>query len=237
MLLQKILLFLKFSFFAFCFKYLGSAFINMKFILIEASFPSYFAFSILPFCYWFATELFQSQLWNLVAGTFALSLFSGCLAGCLASWMTDWLTLLLTYLLTYIHTNILVTVGMVPAKLGFYWDVWDCRQTRFYFWISSFEKLNTQTLNFNGTCNERFNVKTLKKNSLTFTDWTLKQETLRVVKIVMICSTLASLWKIQYFWRLKYNWDEHLWQSLYWENSNPFSMFTKNLHRKCSLWF
>ena len=207
MLLQKILLFLKFSFLAFCFKYLRSAFISIKFILIEA-FPSYFAFSILPFCYWFATELFQTQLWNLVEGTVALSLFLAVwLSGWLASWMTDWLTYSFTYLLTYIHPNILVTVGMVPAKLGFYWDVWNCRQKRFYFWISSFEKLNTQTLNFNGTCNKRFNVKTPKKktNSLTFTDWTLKQETLRVVKIVMICSTLASLWKIQYFWRLKYN--------------------------------
>ena len=112
LLLQKILLFLKFSFFAFCFKYLGSAFINMKFILIEA-FPSYFAFFILPFCYWFATELFQSQLWNLVAGTVALSLFSGCLAVWLAGWLAEWLTDLLFYLLTYIHT---------PKYIGHSWD-------------------------------------------------------------------------------------------------------------------
>ena len=32
-----------------------------------------------------------------------------------------------------------------------------------------------------------------------------KQETLRVVTIVMICSTLASLWKFQYFQRPIYN--------------------------------
>ena len=61
-----------------------------------------------------------------------------------------------------------------------------------------------------------------------------KQETLRVVTIAMICSTLASLWKFQYFRRPIYNPVEHLWWSFYWKNSKPF---TKKLHRRCLLGF
>ena len=51
----------------------------------------------------------------------------------------------------------------------------------------------------------------------------------------MICSTLASLWKFQYFQRPIYNPVEHLWWSLYCENSKPLSIFTKKLYRRCSL--
>ena len=51
----------------------------------------------------------------------------------------------------------------------------------------------------------------------------------------MICSTLASLWKFQYFQRPIYNPVEHLWWSLYCENSKPVSIFTKKLYRRCSL--
>ena len=63
------------------------------------------------------------------------------------------------------------------------------------------------------------------------------QETLHVVTIAMICSTLASLWKFQYFRRHIYNSVEHLWWSFYCENSKPLSVFTKKLHRRCSLGF
>ena len=54
-----------------------------------------------------------------------------------------------------------------------------------------------------------------------------KQETLLVEKIAKICSTLASLWKCQYFRRLIYNPVEHLWWSFYCENSKPWTIFTK----------
>ena len=53
----------------------------------------------------------------------------------------------------------------------------------------------------------------------------------------MICSTLASLWKFQYFRRSIYNPVEHLWWSFYCKNNKPLSIFTKNLHRRCSLRF
>ena len=39
----------------------------------------------------------------------------------------------------------------------------------------------------------------------------LEQETLCVVTIAMICSTVASLWKSQYFQRAIYNPVEDLW--------------------------
>ena len=64
-----------------------------------------------------------------------------------------------------------------------------------------------------------------------------KQEKLCVVKIAMIYSTLASLWKFQYFWRPIYNLVEHLWWSFYCENSKSLSLFTKKLHHRCSLGF
>ena len=54
-----------------------------------------------------------------------------------------------------------------------------------------------------------------------------KQETLLIEKIATICSTLASLWKCQYFRRLIYNPVEHLWWSFYCENGNPWTIFTK----------
>ena len=65
----------------------------------------------------------------------------------------------------------------------------------------------------------------------------IKQETLRVVTIAVICSTLASLWKFQYFRKPIYNSVKYLWWSFYCENSKPFSIFTEKLHRWYSLWF
>ena len=62
----------------------------------------------------------------------------------------------------------------------------------------------------------------------------MKQETLCVETITMICSTLASLWKSQYFQRPIYGPVEDLWWSLYCENIKPFSIFTEKLHRICS---
>ena len=53
----------------------------------------------------------------------------------------------------------------------------------------------------------------------------------------MICSTLASLWKFQYFQRPIYNPVEHLWCSLYYQNSNPLSIFTKKVPPRCSFGF
>ena len=64
-----------------------------------------------------------------------------------------------------------------------------------------------------------------------------KQGTLRVVTIAMICSILSSLWKFQYFRRPIYKPIEHQWRSFYCENSTPLSIFTKRLHRRCSLGF
>ena len=62
-----------------------------------------------------------------------------------------------------------------------------------------------------------------------------QQETLCVVvTIAMICSTLASLWKSQYFQRPIYNPVEDLWWSLYCRNIKPLSIFTKKLPRRCS---
>ena len=84
-------------------------------------------------------------------------------------------------------------------------------------------------------------VKSLLEKKDTFalqTAWLeIKQETLRVVTIAMTCSTLASLWKFQYFRRSIYNPVEHLWWSFYCKNNKPLSIFTKNLHRRCSLGF
>ena len=53
----------------------------------------------------------------------------------------------------------------------------------------------------------------------------------------MICSTLASLKKFQYFRRPVYNPVEYLWHSFYCEKSKPLSIFIKRLHHRCSLGF
>ena len=55
-----------------------------------------------------------------------------------------------------------------------------------------------------------------------------KQETLRVVTITMICSTLASSWKFQYFQKPIYNPDRYLWWSFYCKSSKPLAIFTKS---------
>ena len=46
-----------------------------------------------------------------------------------------------------------------------------------------------------------------------------KQETLRVVTVGIICSTLSLFWKFQYFWGLIYNSVEYLWWSFHCKNS------------------
>ena len=55
-----------------------------------------------------------------------------------------------------------------------------------------------------------------------------KQETLCLVAIAMICSTLGSLWKSQYFQRPICNPVKDLWWSLHCENIKPLSIFTKS---------
>ena len=45
----------------------------------------------------------------------------------------------------------------------------------------------------------------------------------------MICSTLASLRKIQYFRRPAYNPAQHIWWNFYYENGN---LMSKKLHRR-----
>ena len=64
----------------------------------------------------------------------------------------------------------------------------------------------------------------------------IEQETLRVVTIAMICSTLASLWKFQNFWRLIYNPVEQLWWSFCCENSTPACVFTKKFPSRMLAW-
>ena len=76
----------------------------------------------------------------------------------------------------------------------------------------------------------------LFQTSVLFKRWqwgVKKQETLRVVTIAKICSTLASLWKFQYFWTPTYNSVEHLWWSFYYKNSKLLSISTKKLRRWC----
>ena len=77
----------------------------------------------------------------------------------------------------------------------------------------------------------------LESNCVSFKNNNLlvkqKQETLCFVTMAMICSTLASLWKSQYFQRPIYNPVEDLWWSLYCENIKPLSIITKKLHRRC----
>ena len=76
----------------------------------------------------------------------------------------------------------------------------------------------------------------LRNRSNFLSDTIFKQETQRVVTIAMFCSTLALLWKFQYFWRPIYNPVELLWWSFYYENSKP-SVFTKKLNRRWLLGF
>ena len=61
------------------------------------------------------------------------------------------------------------------------------------------------------------------------------KKTLCVVTMAMICSNLATLWKFQYFQTPIYNPLEHLWWSCYCKNSEPLSMFTKELHHNACL--
>ena len=48
---------------------------------------------------------------------------------------------------------------------------------------------------------------------------------------------LTSFWKFQYFGRPTDNPVKHLWWGFYCENSKLLSIFTKKLHRRCSLGF
>ena len=64
-----------------------------------------------------------------------------------------------------------------------------------------------------------------------------KQETLYVVIISMTCSTLASLWKFQYFRRPVHDPVKHLWWRFSCDNSKQLSIFTKNHYHRCSLVF
>ena len=88
---------------------------------------------------------------------------------------------------------------------------------RFNREISKFEKVNSVNLSKISLLNMWLLVQT-------------KQETLRVVTIAMTCSTLASLWKFQYFKRGIYDPVKHLWWCIYWENSKPLSIFTRKHH-------
>ena len=55
-----------------------------------------------------------------------------------------------------------------------------------------------------------------------------QQETLCVLTIAMICSTLTWVWKFQYFRRPLYNPVKHLRWRFYCENSKSLSIFTKS---------
>ena len=62
-----------------------------------------------------------------------------------------------------------------------------------------------------------------------------EQAVLHVVTIAMICSTLASLWKFQYFRGPICNPVKHVWWGfliVYSCNCKPLSIFTKKLHRR-----
>ena len=61
------------------------------------------------------------------------------------------------------------------------------------------------------------------------------KKTLCIITMVMICSSLASLWKFQYFRGSIYDPVKYLWWSLYCKNSEPLSIFTKKLHHRCLL--
>ena len=54
-------------------------------------------------------------------------------------------------------------------------------------------------------------------NGLFMCYFKFEQETVRILTIAMICSNLASYWKIQDFWRPIYNPVKHLWWSFYWK--------------------
>ena len=76
--------------------------------------------------------------------------------------------------------------------------------------------------------NLKFLYKDMKLYEKFMNIWIYKQETLRVVTIVMICSSLVSLWKFQHFQRPIYNPVQDLWWNLYCENSKPY----KYIHKK-----
>ena len=92
----------------------------------------------------------------------------------------------------------------------------------------------------NDICNHHRNIQALltevfkMKNGLAppIMEPILNKKTLCVVTIAMIYSTLASLWKFQYFRMPTYNPVEHLWWSFPCGNSKPLSTFTKKLHRR-----
>ena len=63
------------------------------------------------------------------------------------------------------------------------------------------------------------------------------KKTVCVLTIAMICSNLTSFRKFQYFRRSIYNPVKHLWWSLYCENNETLSIFTKKLHHRCLLGF
>ena len=75
---------------------------------------------------------------------------------------------------------------------------------------------------------KRFQIRTFFQTTLN-----TKQETLCVVTIAMICSTLASL-KISIFSEAYIKPVEDLWWSLYCENIKPLSIFTKKLDLRYS---
>ena len=64
----------------------------------------------------------------------------------------------------------------------------------------------------------------------------VKQETLCVVIIAMICSNLASLLKFQFFRGSTYNLVKHLWWSFHCKDSKLLNILTKKLHCRCLLW-
>ena len=72
------------------------------------------------------------------------------------------------------------------------------------------------------------NIQFKNIKSLNPTQNKYNKKTLCVITIAMICSSLASLWKFQYFRRSIYNPVEHLWWSFYCKNSEPLSIFTKS---------
>ena len=118
--------------------------------------------------------------------------------------------------------------------------------------LEPFSKFLWPTWIFNKLINE---IESLKlNNELTYVHISLNKEnkkknrkhnwirksnkkTLCVITIAMICSSLASLWKFQYFQRSTYNPVEHLWWSFYCKNSEPLRIFIKKLHHRCLLGF
>ena len=65
----------------------------------------------------------------------------------------------------------------------------------------------------------------------------IKTRTLRFLTIVMISSTLVSLWRFQYFPRPLYHPVEQLWWSFHCENIKSLSIFRKMFHHRYLLKF